>query len=290
MVDINVNSSNINKCNGKCDYTMFYKKEQNIGTNEGNYININYLSTNSKSAIFIGNEYNVIDLKIVYPSIHSFNNNPANAEIIITHNSNTAQELHVCIPCIISSSPTKGTPIITNIINAIGQYAPSKSGKTSLTDMPNFSIMDIIPSSKFYFYKSTTNINVIVFNSKDAIGLLQSTINTLKAINPTQYSSDNYKYNYENDIAISTSNPINGNVGNDIYIDCVPTGFGEGEDIVVSKKNETAYPLTVNIFSNDAFLTFLTIVATAFVLIALFIIIKYGYLGFKLPEIPSLPK
>ena len=268
-------SSVISKGNAKSDYTMFYKTEFVTAKHNDNNISISYsVNQQSKSAMYNNIIYNATSLMIVQPAIHSFNGNKnIPGEVIIKHTSGS-HNLNVCIP--INSVPTNnsnsGSNIIAKIINAISSEAPI-AGETA-QGIDEFSIMEIIPKSPYYIYTASNGDTNIVFGLDNAIYLLSSTISKFNSMF-SKYSTT--EYNYNSDLFKSTHNPINGLIGNDIYMDCNPTSYGEEENVLVN--NNTGQISAPPIFFTQDIIAILIQLGTALalVLILVFIALVYTY-------------
>lgn len=240
----NISDSLVNS-NGdaKMNYTMYYNTEFVTATHNNDNITISYdIKPNSKSAMYNNVIYNVTTLMIIHPSVHSFNGNTGiPGEIIIKH-TNGSQNLNVCIP--INKRPTNslsGSNIVAKIIDAISAEAPTKNNIAQGID--EFSIMDIIPKSTYFSYIAINGDTNIVFGIENGIFLTKNTMNKLKSMFNTYNANSEYKYN--SDLFKSTNNPINGLIGDDIYIDCTPTGYGEDETVLVNNKGRVDSPPTL---------------------------------------------
>ena len=232
----NITSSNIKykACDNKCEYKMYYEKDQINSTNHKNYI----LATpqtgfGSKSVTYAGKTYSLISIMIVQPSIHFYNDNKTIGEIIINHsilNSSNSNALNVCIPINNANNLSKGSAIISSIINTTKTRGPSTS------NIAPFSIMEIIPAETFYTYISNNNTTNIVFDLKYAININDKTTDILTTL--TNYETPNIDdYTTHDDIFISKNPPINGSIGSDILYDCMLVDEGESENMLVTKNN-----------------------------------------------------
>ena len=229
---INIVTQNAEICDLKCEYQPSYTTTTISATNKGEYIRYSFAPSNKPPVVFNGDQYNVSDMKIFQPSLHTYNGAQVDGEIIIVH-SNISQngDLLVCIP-IKSGGSSSG--IGDSIINQVASKAPSADNSTNIS-LSNFSLSNILPKTAFYSYKGTlpylpcnSNVEIIVYESAGALTVQSSTITNLKRIiQPNSYEThtnpDGYYYNKKG--ATKSSD------GDDIYIECNPTG-SEGETIV----------------------------------------------------------
>lgn len=268
----NIASSNIKykPCDNKCEYVMFYEKGSINSTNHDTYILATPQSApGSKSVIYAEEPYTVINIKIVQPSIHLFDGNQLLGEIIINHsrfNSSSSDALNVCIPINNAKNLSKGSNIISSIINA------TKTGGSATSNIAPFSIMEIIPEQPFYTYTSNNNTKNIVFDLKDAINIDDNTTSILTTL--TSYIAPNTnEFATKGDIFISKNPPSNGNVGSDVLYDCMLVDEGESEEMLLNKQNlSTSSGFSTNTI--NMFWQVLTIIIVILLIVLIPFIIK----------------
>lgn len=229
-------------CDERCSYSYQYNISTTcVATNYGSFIMLSYENGNTTPVLFNNIKYSVGNIEIYSPSIHTFNNNLADAEIIIVHTSiDTGAMLLVCIPIM---SGTNSNPIITEVLNGV-VTKPLKQGEPAMSiNIPSYNLNSIIPSKPFFYYISqTAKANVIVYSIGDAITVGSTILTNLKTLvtqaqNPLQPSANNYLfYNNGGPKLMNT----NGNMDGQIYIDCSPTGNSEETmDVDYNKTNPT---------------------------------------------------
>lgn len=271
-----------NFCDEKCAYSFKYQIS-NIctATNYGSYIYLNYIDAGTVPPVsFNSNSYKVDSIEIYSPSLHYFNGNPVDGEVIITHSPlSTGQPLIVCIPLSTNSvKATAATQIITDIINS-AVTNQLKQGDPSMTiKLNDYNLDTIVPVTPFFYYTGSNNYNIIVYGLASAISVNQSVITGLqKIITPEQtVKYPAVDYYYMNKYGPSTG----GNGDGQIYIDCQPTGNSEETEPVTYSK-----PPTTNDLSSSQTLTF--IIGTLIV-IFLIIVIYQGFLLFTGPNPTSM--
>ena len=103
---IDIGKDNIaGKCDLKCEFSFHYNNSSCIATNRGDYISLAYDYSSSPPVVYNSASYDVKEVRIYSPSLHSFNGSKADGEFIIIHNTSSgANPLFVCIP--IKSSNT----------------------------------------------------------------------------------------------------------------------------------------------------------------------------------------
>ena len=274
---ININSSNISgNCDSKCDYKYKYQSSSCVGKNLGNYISLSY---DNASSLINYNEisYYVKELRLYYPSLHSYNGNKADAELIIVHMSNTGEmPLLVCIPIKISST---STPILMNVISTMARNAPTEGNSTTIK-MLEYNLGRIIPKKGFYTYTATEpyqpcmeTLNFIVYDVNDAyLSITSELYDKLKNI----IKQTNFEVK-ENGIVQFFYNSKGPNTisEDDIYIDCQPVGESEETTTIINEnytENEYSWE---NLKNNDGFKLLIGII----IFLVILLIFNYFTIG-----------
>lgn len=264
---------NTYNCVEKCNLTYQYNISSVIAKNRKFYISlktnntkyvVNYSTADMKESKCSnsGGEFALIETKIYYPSLHTYNGKRAPGEIIIYHeNLDGGNDLIICIPISINQGnlPNAASQL-TSILNYLKSLGIN-NGEGGNVQGLNFNLNQFIPKNKgFYGYTATlpyvpcTNcIDYVVYDLNEvSVGLSEDSFNTLKSLieekkTLMQKFSDNLGYKYNKIGAISKKKGEDDN----IYIDCQPTG-SNGEILIEEKKN-TLLSSGFN-FSSDKFL------------------------------------
>lgn len=239
--NINIASQNVQgKCDLKCSYNFNYSESNTTAVNNGVMIQLSYDNSGTSPVTYNNQKYNVSNIIIVCPSIHTFNGSQASAEIIIGHTPVTSgPTLNVAIPITSSSESSTASNLITEIIQSVSTNAPSRGDSTNLS-INGFTLKSIVPQKPFFSYTENSNTEWIIYSILYAIPLNSSTLNTLSQIIkpfplPTQGGSLFYNSSGPN----STSSTF----GSGIYIKCNPTGSTSEETPVEYSKVTTSYNL-----------------------------------------------
>lgn len=256
-----------NYCDEKCAYSFKYKTSSNCTTtNYGSYLHLNYDASNPPPVIFNVNSYNVDNIEIYSPSLHLFNGNKADGEVIITHTPvSIGKPLIVCIPLnSMNVNSSTATQIITDIINESTQL--TVNGDAINIKLNDYNLSSIVPQTPFYYYEDSNGNNVIVYGLKNSISINKSVIDTLqKTITPVtdvKYPSvEFFQYNKFGPSAY-------GGGGDEIYIDCQPTGNTEETTEVEYSKSPTSNDLGSSV--NTQIIIFI-IAALVFVMLIIII-------------------
>lgn len=234
-----------------CDILCSYKYDYNdskcvVSINSEGYLEINYDlkrdGTEAQSSLNKDN-YNIADIRIYQPSIHTYDGKQADVELIIHHvgpssGQTRPKELYVSIPFIASDSPlvssNNGGIILENIILQYAKQTPSPGDNIHHLNINNFNMNNFIPNANYYYYTGTpydtndcsiTGINYIVFDTiRGGQTIGSAALAKLKTLVP----SNGPIYSIAKNTAYLSSNIPNysgGTTGDDkIYIDCQPTG------------------------------------------------------------------
>lgn len=251
---IDIVNSQSTTCNKKCDYAFDYEKNTPAFTsyNKGNYIKLVFNPDTNSPVIFNNEKYNLIDVCIFSPSLHTYNGEQSDGEILINHSSiSTSSNLIVSIP--INKSST-GNNNLQKIITETSSLANSDNTSGKI-DIPAFSLNNFIPQSPYYFYNGTKmydnckgNYNYIVFDQNSSIPITFDVLKVLKnIIQPYKIKTKNNKLFYNKN---GPSMTLQGTNGDDIYIKCEPTG--DNGSTMVEKSN----PYSLEDFGNINFKNF----------------------------------
>jgi len=250
--EMNITSSDItNMCDEKCllSYNYPIVNTVNISNNVNSFL-ITY-SSSTPPVTFNNLGYNLQNVSIYFPSLHTFNNNSEVGEIVMNHvcQTNQSNQLSICIPIL----STKGVncTLFNNIIDCclgVSSYnkedtTPITSSSASSYSLPNAdfnTFINLVTKPTYYYYNESSTQDVIVFTLNSAIllsseqesvttYLTPSTTIVFPSVSQLYYNSDGPTVDYGD--------------GN-IYIDCQP----------VNQSNETILDLksTNNIFTSSA--------------------------------------
>lgn len=242
---IDISSQKVSgKCDLKCEYNFKYPNSSCVATNRKNYISISYDSFSSAPVKYNTIDYNVSEIRIYSPSMHSFDGQKTSAELVIIHISNKGTlPLLVCVPITNNNSRSSSSNILSTIINNISLNAPSDGESTSVS-LNDFSLDDFVPKKPFFSYTAIQpyqpcvgNVNFIVFSPKfsecyisnDSLGKLQKVI-----------VSNNFSSKKGPLLFINEKGPDQNTYNDDIYIDCKPISKSD-EQINVPQNNSNSF-------------------------------------------------
>lgn len=277
---INISPQNVyGKCDLKCVYNFKYKESSLTVKNNGVNISLTYDNSNVPPVLYNQEKYNVSQIMIFSPSLHLFNNNKVEAEIIIEHTPEAGgQNLFVCVPIIKSGDSTTASTLLTQVISGTAANAPAANETTNL-NLSGFSLSKIIPKSPFFSYSGTYSSSAadfIVFGKNYAIPLNEKVLTALGSIIkpfPLPMLGDN--------LFLNAKGPnSSGSIGDGIYISCQPTGSSEEETEITTTKNSTDSDVSLsigNLMNNSTFKLIMKIVIGIILFIVIFAGLAFVY-------------
>jgi len=275
---IDINMSNINNCNLKCQFTYKYSNVNPIIENNSDYLKLSYENTNQDLIIYNDDELYVQEIRIYTPSLHSYNSQKTDGEMIIVHTSKLGKQgLLVCIPIKNTNSNTPSSNLLSKIISTASSATPSEGLNTTLntTDF-NLNTFLLGSNKPFFNYNSTLpyqpcnmNINIIVYSIVNGnIDITTDSLNTLQKIITTNVYDVKtggmlfYNSKGANSTSLSTTD-------NEIYIDCQPTDVSEETTQVVTQ-SYTIPPINFGDLTNNTYLKIGSFTLLIFLIIIIF--------------------
>jgi carbonic anhydrase len=276
---IDINTSNVvGKCDYKCEYSFHYNDSSCIATNRGDYISVSYDSSSSPPVTYNSSAYDVKEIRIYSPSLHSYMGNKTDGEAIIVHESASgAYPLLVCVPIKISNTGSVGSNYLSNIVTTVAQNAPA-DGEQTTVNISRFNLNALVPRKPFFSYTatepyqpcSTSKNEYIVFSLSDgSIGITKDILDKLHSI----ISANEYNIKKGASLFYNEKGPTNADRDGQIYIDCQPVGQSEEEEIIVTDTGSSSFNFnTGDIMNNKYFQMFLG----SLIFIAIVYLVKIG--------------
>ena len=246
-IDIVKNFADV--CDKKCDMAFDYPRTSVTASNKDDYIRFSFDKAPSPPVFFNKEKYDVQEMRLYRPSLHTFSGSRAAAELVIVHNNLvSAESLLVCVP--IDTAVSSGNEIDA-LIKQVSLKANS-TGTTTNISTSAFTLNNIVPSKPYYFYNGTLpyspcngSYNIIVFSKDYSIKANSSSIDTLKKIisvsaYDTKTAKNGYFYNKDGPSTMSS--------GDDIYIECKPTG-SEGSELIKEPKSSLHFDFDFDKYS-----------------------------------------
>lgn len=238
---IDIVKTDSNNCTYKCDYSFHYQYTSVRVKNNGDYLEYQF-NKQTNPVKFNNKYYNVDSMRIYQKSLHTYNNQKADAELLIIHNEPYTNEiLIVCVPIlkgkVNSSSPSE----LDILIDQTSQMANNINSSAKLT-INNFTLNSLVPKKPFYYYVGTLpyipctkNIKYIVYDIKDSLNIQinsydEQLTNIISENNIISIKDKTEKVSY----SYNKDGPNKNILEDDIYIDCQPTG--DNGDVLISKK------------------------------------------------------
>jgi carbonic anhydrase len=258
------------ECDYKCAYTYNYGSSNCIATNRGKYISLSYDKKTTPPVQYNTKKYTIADIRLYFPSFHTFSGNQATGELIIMHTPiTTGPVLLVCIPIVDNGSSYFAQSMVNQLIYETIKKAPSEGEKTStITD---FKLNDIIPKSGYYVYTglqpgSSKSADFIVFDAYNPIAINSDIAESVKRV----IKDSKYLALKGGKMFFNKRGP-NIAKDNQIYIKCKPTG-GEGEKKVIKSTAGLNASVDNILYSKPVY-----ILVSSAVFLAIIIGAKYGF-------------
>jgi carbonic anhydrase len=238
---INIVKKTADRCSLKCLLWYNYGNSSCTITNQSDKLLIAY--DGASDVMFNSSHYSPKEIRIFKPSIHTFEGQYADAEIVITHSGSNGGLL-ICIP--IMATKNSNASMGTNLIDDLVSHAPNQNSSTTL-NIHDFNLNFLIPKSAYFSYTGSipygtcnaTQYQYVVF-PKQALTINQNTLDTLGTLIHDSYISVHEGICFFNEKGTS-NNGFSGD--GQIYIDCQPTGE---EDEIIYKESVPTKPLNMN--------------------------------------------
>jgi len=283
-IDINpVNAKGT--CDYKCAYSFKYNNSSCTAKNQGDYISLGYDSSSDPPVVYNTIGYQVSEIRIYAPSLHSYSGSKNVGELVIIHTPTTGgSQLLVCIPINLNNTTSTSALFFQSVIDGMSNYAPEEGDSTNI-NITRFNLCDLVPQKPFYSYSATepyqpcnSNVDYVVFHPLDATldMMTSSFVKIKKIINNNPYDTKTGPSFFYSE----TGAQKGGESGDDIYIDCQPVGNSpDSEDVVTQDTSSTSFDLK-SLKSNPLVLV---ILGTVIILLLIYAV-KYFLNIWNVPE------
>ena len=236
---IDISSSNLTgKCDYKCSYSFHYNNSACVATNRGDYLTLSYDKSSSPPVLYNSSGYDVEEIRLYIPSLHSYSGTKMDGELIIVHTSNTgANPLLVCIPIKSNNTSSVSALFFKTVIDTVADSAPS-DGESTTVNIPKYNLTAVVPRKPYFSYSATepyqpctSSVEYIVFDPLQAsLTIMPDTLTKLQTI----IQSNPYDIKTGPNLFYNEKGPGKGAGGNEIYIDCQPVGSSDETTEVVT--------------------------------------------------------
>ena len=235
----------VGPCELKCKYNHTYGIYTPNVTNNGNYLSLNY-SGKTNPVTFNDLKYEVQEIRIYRPSLHKYQGNNVDGEILIIHGG-SGKNLIVSIPIKVGDKNDKGSEQLSKLIVESVARAPTDGSSITLS-MGDFTLGNFIPNKRaFFLYNGTLpyepcngSYSYIVYSPDNALNISQKVMDSLKKIITNTTVDVKPTELFFNKLGANIST-----MQDDIYIDCQPVG-SDGQLLV----NETVSGSTMSSGNN----------------------------------------
>lgn len=261
------------KCDLKCSFSFHYNNSSCVATNRGDYISISYDKSSNPPVVYNATNYDVQEIRLYYPSLHSFNGSKYDAELVIIHYSNSGSApLLVCIPIRKNNSNSLSATFFKTLVDTMSSSSPSE-GEISTINFPKFNLSLFIPKKPFFSYSATEpyqpcseNVDYIVFN--DALDITDETLKTLQDF----IESNPYDVKTGPNLFYNEKGPnLSGSSNGEIYIDCQPVGQSDELTEVVTYSDNVSFSFS-DLLKNP----FIKLLVASIIFIVILFLVKYA--------------
>ena len=222
---INISKNSISgPCDKKCDLQFNYHDSTCNVTRESQYLELSYDQSSTAPIKFNNIAHDVYKMRLYTPSLHTFNDEQAQAELIIAHNGN-GSNLLICIPLMSTDITTECSKLMDKIINGTERLAP-KVGNRATINISDFNCNSFVPKLPYFFYEASLpyepcngNYNFVVFHTNTFCTIKKSTLDKFKKM----VNKHNINIKSGPDLFLSGGKAHSAD-SNDIYISCQPVG------------------------------------------------------------------
>ena len=280
-IDISI-SKITNNCSLKCSYRFKYSDSSCNATNRGEYISISYDKSSSPPVIYNAIGYDVQELRLYTPSLHSYNDIKTEGELIVVHTSNMGSKpLLVCIPIKSNNTSSDSALFFKTLIDTVASNAPTEGDNTSV-NITNFNLELLVPKKPFYAYSATEpynpcseRVDYIVFSPVEAsLDIMPGSLTKLQAI----ITSNPYSVKTGAKLFYNEKGPSMGNSDGQIYIDCQPVGSSDDTVEIITDTGMGIGSYQMGDWLNDQYVN---LFLGSVIFIILLYGIKYGISCFK---------
>lgn len=273
---IDISIANIKgKCSYKCSYSFHYNNSSCIITNRGNYLSLSYDKSSTPPVIYNSTNYDVEEVRLYIPSLHSYSGSKSDGELIVVHTSNVGTSpLLVCVPIKSNNVSNNSSLLFQTIINTASNNAPA-DGESTTVNVTNYNLSDLIPNKPFFSYTATepyqpcSNIvdYIVYIPLNGALDIMPDTLTKLESI----ISSNPYDIKKGPNLFYNEKGPSQiGDGDGEIYIDCQPVGHSEETTQTVTNNNN---PISFKDWLKEPIVK---LILGSLLFIVILFIIKYG--------------
>ena len=300
---MNISKNTVGKCEKKCEYTFNYSSTNLVARNMGDYISYRPGPQRDPPVMYNGEHYNVKEMELYQPALHSFGGEKADAEIVIEHTkTNGTGNLYVCVP--VRTITSQESTILDKLIANVANLAPTKGGNAGDISLPFFSFSAFVPTKPYYSYKGTMpgsnvdNQDIIVYSKEYAIPISkQGRRSLLKLVQKNNYNSlgniEGFASKAHDKIYFNKqgAKKSSGDGDDEIYIDCQPTG--ESGEVLIdtpdTSNNVTFSDENIKSLMNNKFIKGIgSLLIAILIMILLMKLITFSFSSSN--QITSLPR
>lgn len=236
------------RCEAKCIYNYDYPPNSVVKIrHETHFISVEPdPDTTSTTSPVTYNEapYNVTKGLLFSPSLHLFNNNKMDAEVMIEHIAvSGGRKLFVCIP--VRKMAGDSSQMLSAVVNGTAKKAPAVSETTTITGTKPLTFNDMLPKGPFFSYTGKygeETCDFIVYGKLFSLVSSEGDLKTLQDMIKPFHLPMLGEYLFMNS---KGANIDGGKKEDGIYINCQPTGTSaETTEVTTTSTSSTSEEVT----------------------------------------------
>jgi carbonic anhydrase len=240
--NIGTSPINVSETSNTCDITCHYSYNYGLSgltvTNNVDHLQLSY-DSNANTITYNNTNYRVQEVRLYKPSLNQYNGTHMDAEMIIHHVGDGADNLLVCVPIRGDDAQSKSQILFKNII----PFCPPQNESTAI-NVSNYTLNNIIPKGGYYSYVGSLpyqpcngKYNIVLFDPSIASNMRNEDLRTLGSLinplNPKMKSIDKQELYYN----VKGTSETDAFSGDDIYIKCSALDE-EGNEIYTDEKKQ----------------------------------------------------
>lgn len=273
--NINISPNNVKgKCELKCAYNFAYVEAQMNVVNNGVSLSLTMEPQTSSPVLYNQEKYNVSKVYLVSPSIHLFDGDKVDAELVIEHTPVLGGvQLNVAIPATMAANENENS-VLSELVRNAAEKTPTSNATEGF--LLSIDLMQCVPVQPFFSYtEKQKNIDWIVFGKFDALSISSNTLDTLQQIiKPFALPTPGQSLFY-NSLGPNTVSQL----GDGIYISCKPVSNSDIDETAVTQSNSNKSSTSFQL-SNQTIKLMLTILGACLLFVVIFVMLSYGYKKF----------
>ena len=238
-IDINANAVE-GTCQQKCQLMCKYRSCPGTVRVAQNHLSISHEVLADAPMEYNGFEYQVSEVRMYIPSIHTWNGKAADAELCIVHYSmQGGGAVYICLPIMANNGSSASSAYFSGMVQVMSQFALSTNADDTAVLPSPLNLSAFVPNAPFYQYRATQmfdpfqdEVDYIVFSPDDAPLFIRPEDFAVFAqiVGKHSYIIHTGPTLFKNPVGMI----VRQHGEDEIYIDCQPVGESDDTTLVYS--------------------------------------------------------